>query len=158
NVAQYSTNSGSAQVVLGIPISEWDSVSAVVGIDSNEILSVPGSTPEEFNDYLKAVGRRTFHAWRGQFAWARDTRNDYFMPSRGSYQRVSPELALPGSTVEYYTLEYEYSRYSPLNPSLILRTGVNLGFGDSYGDPIVRDICWTRPTPPTDVNPNPPPP
>ena len=158
NVAQYSTNSGSAQVVLGIPISEWDSVSAVVGIDSNEILSVPGSTPEEFNDYLKAVGRRTFHAWRGQFAWARDTRNDYFMPSRGTYQRVSAELALPGSTVEYYKLEYEYSRYWPLNPSLILRTGVNLGFGDSYGDPIVRDICWTRPTPPTEENPNPPPP
>ena len=26
-------------------------------------------------------GNRTFHAWRTQFGWARDTRNDYFMPS-----------------------------------------------------------------------------
>jgi outer membrane protein insertion porin family len=158
NVAQYSTNSGSAQVVLGIPISEWDSVSANIGIDSNEILSLPGSTPEEFNDYLKAVGRRTFHAWRGQVAWSRDTRNDYFMPSAGTFQRVSAEIALPGSTVEYYKLEYEYSRYWPLNPSLILRTGVNVGYGDSYGSPITRDICWTAPeppVPPTEDNPNP---
>src|SRR5690606_33226543 len=158
NVAQYSTSSGAAQVVLGLPITEWDSVSAMLGIDSNEILSLSGSTPEEFNDYLKAVGRRTFHAWRGQVAWARDTRNDYFMPSRGTYQRISAEVALPGSTVEYYKLEYEYSRYWPLSPSLVLRTGVNLGYGDSYGDPISRDICWTAPqppVPPTEENPNP---
>src|SRR5690606_1919217 len=85
-------------------------------------------------------------------------RNDYFMPSRGTYQRISAEVALPGSTVEYYKLEYEYSRYWPLSPSLVLRTGVNLGYGDSYGDPISRDICWTAPhppVPPTEENPNP---
>ncbi len=158
NVAQYSTSSGSAQVVLGVPITEWDRFSAMLGIDSNEILTAGGNMPDEFNDYLKAVGRRTFHAWRGQLGWARDTRNDYFMPSSGTYQRISAEIALPGSTVEYYKLEYEYSRYWPLSPSLVLRTGVNLGFGDSYGSPITSDICWTRPqppVPPTEENPNP---
>ena len=140
NVAQYSTNSGAAQVVLGLPISEWDSVSAMLGVDNNEILAFPGSTPDEIVDYVAAVGNRTFHAWRGQLAWARDTRNDYFMPSVGMYQRVSAEVALPGSTVEYYKLDYEFSKYWPLSPSLILRTGINVGYGDSYGDPITRVI------------------
>ncbi len=158
NVAQYSTNSGAAQVVMGLPISEWDSVSALFGIDSNEILAFQGSTPDAIVDYINAIGNRTFHAWRGQLAWSRDTRNDYFMPSMGSFQRVSAELTLPGSTAEYYKLEYEYSKYWPLSPSLILRTGLNVGYGDSYGDAISRDLCYTAPTTPTTDNPNPSPP
>ncbi|TAK39506.1 MAG: outer membrane protein assembly factor BamA [Lysobacteraceae bacterium] len=161
NVAQYSTTSREARAILGLPISEWDSVSASFGIDSKEILAFEGSTPDAFVDYIKAIGQRTFHTWRGQFGWARDTRNDYFMPSAGSLQRVTAEIALPGSTAEYYKLEYEYSRYWPLSPALILRTGLNLGYGDSYGSPITRNLCYTAPTPPTPPtteNPNPPPP
>jgi outer membrane protein insertion porin family len=158
NVAQYSTNSGAAQVVMGLPITEWDTVSALVGVDSNEILAFPGSTPDEIIDYIDAIGNRTFHTWRAQLAWARDTRNQYFMPSAGTYQRISGEVALPGSTAEYFKLEYEFSKYWPLSPSLILRTGINVGYGDSYGSPVVRDLCYTPPTPPTTANPTPPPP
>src|SRR3546814_4945271 len=40
--------------------------------------------------------------------WSRDTRNDYFMPSVGALQRASIEATLPGSTAEYYKIEYEY--------------------------------------------------
>lgn len=158
NVVQYSTNNIAAQAVLGLPITEWDSVSAMFGIDSNEILAIEGSTPDEVIDYIKAKGTQTFHTWRGQLAWARDTRNDYFMPNAGTYQRASAEVALPGSTAEYYKLEYEYSRYWPLNSALILRTGVNIGYGDSYGSPVSRNLCYTPPTPPTTTNPTPPPP
>ncbi|HET7656072.1 MAG TPA: outer membrane protein assembly factor BamA [Luteimonas sp.] len=161
NVAQYSTTSREARAILGLPISEWDSVSASFGIDSKQIFAFEGTTPSEFSDYIKAIGTRTFHTWRAQFGWARDTRNDYFMPSVGSLQRVTAEIALPGSTAEYYKLEYEYSRYWMLNQALILRTGFNLGYGDSYGDPITRNLCYTAPTPPTpptEENPNPEPP
>jgi outer membrane protein insertion porin family len=130
----------------------------LVGVDSNEILAFPGSTPDEIIDYIDAIGNRTFHTWRAQLAWARDTRNQYFMPSAGTYQRISGEVALPGSTAEYFKLEYEFSKYWPLSPSLILRTGINVGYGDSYGSPVVRDLCYTPPTPPTTANPTPPPP
>jgi outer membrane protein insertion porin family len=158
NVAQYSTNSASAQAVLGIPISEWDGFSAMFGIDSNEIVPLSGATPEAITDYVKAIGSYTFHSWRTQLAWSRDTRNDYFMPNIGTYQRASIEATLPGSTAQYFKLEYEYSRYWPLSPALVMRTGVNLGYGDSYGQAITRTICYTAPTPPTTTNPNPPPP
>nr|MDQ2702788.1 outer membrane protein assembly factor BamA [Pseudomonadota bacterium] len=156
NVAQYSADNISAQAVLGIPITEWDSVSMMFGIDSNQINPSEGVTPDEVIDYIKAIGARTFHSARTQFLWARDTRNEYFMPSVGSYQRASIEMTLPGSTAEYYKIEYEYSRYWRLNPGLIMRTGVNVGYGDAYMDPITRDLCYTAPTPPTEANPNPP--
>jgi len=139
-VANYSTNSGAFQTFLGLPITEYDSVSALIGIDTNEIL-LSASSPRSFFDYINAIENRTFHAWRTQFGYSRDTRNDYFMPSRGSYHRANIEIAMPGSTAEYYKLEYQYSRYFPLSNAIILLAGINLGYGDSYGNVDYRDLC-----------------
>ena len=144
--AQYSTTSAAAQGILGLPITENDTVSLLFGVDSNEILTFGGSTPRSIIDYIDAVGQRTFHAWRTELGWARDTRNDYFMPTGGTYQRVSAEIALPGSTVEYYKLNYEVSRYWPLSRALVLNTRAELGYGDSYGNAVNRNICFTNPT------------
>lgn len=146
NLASYSSTSRQAQVVAGLPITEFDTVSAALGIDSNQINTFQGSTPQELIDYIDALDQRTFHAWRGELAWARDTRNDYFAPTRGMYQRVSAEVALPGSTVEYYKLNYEISKYWPLSRAIVLNTRAELGYGDSYGDSVTRNICYTAPT------------
>ncbi|MDQ3511920.1 MAG: outer membrane protein assembly factor BamA, partial [Pseudomonadota bacterium] len=62
NTAQFSSTSGVAQMVLGLPITETDSVSAQLGIDSNQIFAFPGTTPVPIVDYIEAVGQRTFHA------------------------------------------------------------------------------------------------
>jgi outer membrane protein insertion porin family len=148
NTAQYSTTSAAAQGVLGLPITENDTVSLLFGIDTNEILTFGGSTPQSIIDYINAVGNRTFHAWRTELGWARDTRNDYFMPTRGTYQRVSTEITLPGSTVEYFKVNYEFSKYWPLSQSLVLNTRAELGYGDSYGSDKVRLLCQVRPSDP----------
>lgn len=140
NVAQYSSNSGAAQAVMGLPITEYDTVSALIGIDTNEILAFPGSTPQEIIDYIDAVGNRTFHAWRAQVGFGRDTRNNAIFPSSGTSQRVTLETTLPGSTVEYFKVEYDFSKFWPLSQSLILNTRLDLGYGDSYGDDFVRTL------------------
>ena len=156
NTASYSTTSGAAQMVLGIPITETDTVSALLGIDSNEILTFPGSTPQVINDYIDALGQRTFHTWRTQIGWARNSVDNTFTPTRGMYQRIAAEVALPGSTVEYYKLTYDISKYWPLSRHLVLNTRAEIGYGDSYGDPSVRNICFIAPTA-TDPNPVPTP-
>ena len=146
NVAQYSTNSGAFQVFLGVPLSESDSISLMLGIDSNEILAFEGSTPTPLVDYVNAVGQRTFHSWRGQIGWGRDTRNNYFTPVMGGTQNISAEITLPGSTVEYFKLQYDVSKYWPLHQSLVVKTALNLGYGDSYGKKFQRNICFTPPS------------
>jgi len=146
NVASYSTNSGAAQVFLGLPLSESDSVSLMFGIDSNEILAFNGSTPPPLVDYISAVGNQTFHSWRAQFGWGRDTRNNYFTPVVGTTQNLSAEITLPGSTVEYYKISYDFAKYWPLSQALVVRTAVNLGYGDSYGNDFTRNLCYTAPT------------
>lgn len=144
NTAQYSSTNAAMQVVLGLPITESDTVSALFGIDRNQIFAWRGSSPESIVDYIDAVGSRTFHAWRTELAWARDSRNDYLQPTRGTLQRVSLETTLPGSTVEYYKLNYEFSKYWPINRHLVLNTRFELGYGDSYGDDISRIVCRSQ--------------
>src|SRR3546814_9465805 len=98
--AQYSSTSAAGQMVLGVPITESDSVSVLFGIDRNEINTFRGFTPDSIVDYIDALDAKTFHSWRSELAWARDTRNDFLQPTRGTLQRVSLETTLPGPTVQ----------------------------------------------------------
>lgn len=153
NTAQYSTTSAAAQAVLGVPLTENDSISLVFGIDRNQILAFPGSSPASIVDYVDAVGQSTFHAWRAELGWARDTRNDFFTPTYGTYQRLSAEITLPGSTAEYFKLNYEFSKYWPLNRLMVLNTRFQLGYGDSYGSDFERNVCFQNlPAPVDDDN------
>src|SRR5690606_2549067 len=37
----------------------------------------------------------------------------------------------------------EFSKYWPISRALVLNTRAEIGYGDSYGDPVVRDLCFT---------------
>lgn len=139
NVAQYSTTTGLGQVVLGLPINEFDTVTAMLGIDSNEILFY-STTPESIQDYIHALGQRTFHAWRGEIGWGRNSLNHALTPTAGMQQRIWLEATLPGSTVEYYKLQYNISKFWPLSRHFVLNTRAELGYGDSYGKDFSRVI------------------
>ena len=112
---RYSSTSAAGQVVFGVPLTENDSISVVFGIDRNQILAYPGASPQSVVDYIDAFGKSTFHSWRTELGWARDTRNDFYAPSYGTYQRASAEITLPGSTAEYYKLNYESVSYTHLD-------------------------------------------
>ncbi|GAB3353864.1 outer membrane protein assembly factor BamA [Lysobacter tyrosinilyticus] len=140
--AQYNSSSGAAQVMLGLPITETDTVSGMFGIDTNQIVD-SGSTPEPIRDYLNALNARTFHAWRAELGWSRNSLDNLLTPTRGMQQRVWLETTLPGSTVEYYKLQYNISKFWPLSRHLVLNTRADLGYGDSYGNPTSRNVCFT---------------
>ena len=140
NVANYSSDSGALSAVFGIPLTETDTIGVSLGVDFNTINVFPGATPQPLVDYIDALDRRTFHAWRTELSWARDSRNAYFNPTYGTYQRVAAEITLPGSTVEYYKLYYQFAKYWPLNRHLILLTSAELGYGDNYDDTRTRDL------------------
>ncbi|PIV32900.1 MAG: outer membrane protein assembly factor BamA [Lysobacterales bacterium CG02_land_8_20_14_3_00_62_12] len=65
--------------------------------------------------------------------WARDSRNKFFAPTAGSFQRVFGEIALPGSDFQYWKLNYEYAHYFPLNKRYSILTRAEVGYGDGYG-------------------------
>jgi len=75
----------------------------------------------------------TINTWSWQAGWARDTRNDFLLPTRGTYHRINAEIALPGSDLEFYRLSYDYEQYIPIRRWLVMKIGASLGYGDSYG-------------------------
>ena len=73
------------------------------------------------------------NAWRARASWSRDTRNDYLLPTRGTYHRLGAEIVLPGSDLEYYKLQYQFEHFKPLASWLVLKVSTDIGYGDSYG-------------------------
>jgi outer membrane protein insertion porin family len=135
NLATYLTNSDAFDMYLGIPITEADTINAQLGVSKTGVDTVPGLTPKEFIDYIDNLGHHTFHTWEATFSWAHDTRNRYWNPTRGSLQQVSFDFALPGSTVEYYTLFYRYGQYLPITHALTFYGHFTLGYGDTWRTP-----------------------
>jgi len=85
----------------------------------------------------------TINAWTARLGWAVDTRNDFLLPTRGMLNRLQAEIALPGSDLEYYRLSYDFEWYLPLTRWAVLKTGVSLGYGDSYGE-THDQTCYQR--------------
>ncbi len=156
NLADYLSNTGAFSTYIGLPVSEIDSVVLQLGISStkiitsfnteeldangNPILDANGNpiyvnsvySPQPIIDYIQSLGHATFHEWSTQVSWAHDTRNKFFNPTHGSFQQFSAEVALPGSTVEYYKLIYKYAQYIPITQGLTLEGSSTIGYGNTY--------------------------
>jgi outer membrane protein insertion porin family len=128
--------------VLGLPITESDTVSALFGIDSNEILTFHGRrrnrssiTSTRWQPHVPRLAQAT--------GWARDTRNDYFTAHRGTYQRFSAEsrCRLDRRVLQ---AQLQFSKFWPLSRALVLNTARELGYGDSYGERSQRHLLTAR--------------
>lgn len=134
NLASYYSNTDAFNIYLGFPITESDTINAQVGYSRTGI--VPSFyTPQSIIDYIDNLGHRTFHTVNSSFSWAHDTRNRYWNPTRGSLQTASLEVTLPGSTVEYYKINYSYAQYLRITDKLTFYGHLTLGYGDTYNDP-----------------------
>ncbi|MFO1505735.1 MAG: outer membrane protein assembly factor BamA [Lysobacterales bacterium] len=135
NIASFLTSSDGFDIYLGLPITENDTLNTQIGIDKTKISTIPGFTPQSIVNYIDNLGHYTFHSWSTQFSWAHDTRNKFWNPTRGSLQALTLDVNLPGSTLEYYKVQYQFSHYTPLTDKLTLYGKVGLGWGDTYSQP-----------------------
>lgn len=133
NIANYLYSVRSFSSQFGIPISETGTISLGLGVGSNTIDTGPG-TPDALVDYINTLGNRTIHSWTGSLSWGRDTRDRYFLPTRGGSQYLSAEVALPGSTVELYKLSYQLDHYWRMPYGFVLYSAGGVSYGDTYGD------------------------
>lgn len=131
--ANYATSNRSFSTYLGIPVSETDGVRVGLGISSNKVSLIPGYSPQVLLDYQNEIGNKTIHSWTGTLGWNHDTRNDYWAPTRGGLASVSTDVALPGSTVQYWKLTTELNHYWPIGKGFVLYLDGQLGYGKTYG-------------------------
>lgn len=93
----------------------------------------PLSASLDFNgDGVLDPSEREFDTYDITLSWARDSRDHFLNPTRGSVQRLAVEASLPGSSREYYKLFYRYAKYFPIWGDLVFSFHGDLGYGDAY--------------------------
>lgn len=129
DTAAYILNANSAGVLYKIPIAEINTMSLGLSFEQLELKSTSG-TPKSFADVI------TEHPQANNLVvttgLSKDTRDDFFFPTRGQTQSISLEAALPGSDLGYYKLSFQGSHYQPVGDKLTIKSTFGLGYGDGY--------------------------
>lgn len=160
NISSFSTSQAAGGVNFGFPLSEVDYLRFGLGaqrIDINlrggSCLIDPDADPEDPDNFEFCIpanrplaitldenldGRltpdeRQITTYRMDGTWSRDSRNHYLNPTDGSLHRLGAEVALPGSTREFYRLNYRFRKYWPIgNSGMAFSLKGDLAYGDSY--------------------------
>lgn len=131
NLADYDLDQIGAGMTFGIPTSEFTRVNVGFNAEQTDFMAGP-SASQEVTEFEKDVGER-FITLLATAAWAKDSRNSRFLPTRGSLSRLSAEIALPGSELSYYKLFARHQRLFPLAREFVLLLEGEVGYGDGYG-------------------------
>jgi outer membrane protein insertion porin family len=139
--ADYTTDDTGIGLSFGYPISDESRVSTNFAIQ-NVNLKTAASVPSYIGDFLVSEGlSRTardadFVEYKVGAAYSFDTLNKAFLPTAGTRHRVSFDLSIPGSDLEYYTASYLGETYVPVLDAedVSLKFKTRLGYGDGFGD------------------------
>ena len=132
DVSDYQMSKVGANMTLGYPLDEDSNISGTIGYEKVGIDL--GSSPiREIIKYVDNYGD-SYNEFLGSVAWNRNRLNNTLMPTDGTYQRAGLDVALPGSTLDYYKLGYKGDIYWPIGQKgYAVHLGTNLGYGDGYG-------------------------
>ncbi len=131
DLTDYATDEISAGLDYGMPLNEYDRLGGEIEISNTSIKT--GDTPsQEVLDFIDDEGDE-FNLLKTGASWSHDTRNRAYFPSRGVLQRLSGEIAVPGSELNFYKVEYSHKLFVPLTRRHTLLLGGRLGYGDAYG-------------------------
>jgi len=140
NLADYDLDRIGAGMTFGIPVSEFTRVNVGFNVEQTDFLAGPSASEEVREFHQENDGR--FVTVLMTSAWAKDSRNSRFLPTRGSLSRLSGEAAIPGSDLKYYKLFARHQRLFPLSEDFVFVLDGELGYGDGYGS--TRELPLTE--------------
>jgi len=130
-VVKYEVDASGAGVRYKIPISETNHLN--LGFELEDLtLKEVSETPDEIK--LVIDEKPSGYNLVSTVGVSRDSRDDFFFPTRGLQRSMSLEMAVPGSEYEYYKFNFHNAVYIPLSESLTAKASLTLGFGGGYGD------------------------
>jgi len=159
NISTFTSSEWALGMNFGIPVTEVDYLRSGLGYRDSQLnigsftcievnpdnpllcdefglVPSPGDPLSHSLDFngngIVEVDEREFGVIDWTISWTRDSRNHFLNPSRGSAQSLTLQMAIPGSTREFYKLYYRGAKYWPIWGGLVFAVKGNLGYGDSY--------------------------
>ncbi len=131
DTAAYTADSQGVGVFFGIPLSEDNKID--VGADVEKIdLHTNTSSAQIAQDFVAKFGSSNT-ILKTTLGWSHDSLDSLLLPTSGSLQRLSAEISVPGTDIEYYKLTYLAGRYWPLSETFTFKAKGELGYGNGYG-------------------------
>lgn len=127
----YSVDSFGAGFSFGYPISETSSVSYGLTVQNDKI-KTGNASAEEVYDFVEKNGSNYLN-YKLNLGWGKSTLNRGLLPTRGASQTASLQVAIPGSDLTFYKIDYSAQYFKPITDNYILRLHTDLGYGDGYG-------------------------
>ena len=113
----------------GNPVYQTDNDGKPVLDANNKPIPVYTLVPDNDKSYGNAF-EGDFLTYNLNLSWAYNTLNRPVFPTKGMYHRVSLDVAVPGSDVEYQKLSYDTQAFFPLGEKFVFRTYGKLGYGN----------------------------
>mgnify|MGYP000094099865 CR=1 FL=1 len=133
DVNDFQTDSYSANINYGIPLSEYSTLRLGYGISHVDLLLSSINPSIEASNFVNDYGD-TYDNFLLNASYTHDTRNRTVFATRGSSQTVAMNLSTPGSDLEFYKLSYLTKFYFGLTDNLTLLMRSNLAYGNGYGE------------------------
>ena len=139
--ADYTTDETGIGLSFGYPVSEKARFNTNFSVQ-NVNLKTAATVPTYIDTFLVSEGVASgtrdadFVEFKTGVSYSFDTLNKAFLPTDGSRHRVSFDISVPGSDLEYYTAAYQGEVYIPVADAndVSLQFKSRLGYGDGYGD------------------------
>lgn len=130
SLGRYITKTVGGGIRFGVPVTEKDTITYGLAYEDTAITTFADS-PLFYTNYVNTFGTKN-DALIASAGWTRDERDSLIYPTKGTLQRAFGEVGLPGPSLEYYKLNYQYQRYFPLSRHNTLMINSEVGWGDGY--------------------------
>ncbi len=151
--SDFETDTGTLAADYGWPISEFQSVRMGLAFQRSDLLTDPNGSAREAVEWVRNNGNTytqnadygvppisyeyygtKFDTWSLSLGWAYDSRNRTIFADRGARHRLNLSYTLPGSDVEFYTVNYDYLQFLPISRWFTLLFNAEVGYGFDIGD------------------------
>ncbi len=138
NLGSVDFESLGGSVRFGVPFTEFDTVFMGLGVEATKIgitpcqyLGDPNCSPPTYINYVNQFGTQPT-TLLGTIGWARDSRDNLLVPTRGRLVSANGEVGLPGLDIQYYRIILQAQQYIPLFSWLTTGIYGFLGYGNGY--------------------------
>ena len=127
----FNLNIIGGNLTYGIPLSEYSTLRAGVGIEDTALSTFPNSST---NILQFAVENGTrYMTYELRTGLTRDTRNRVFFADRGTLNQLDLDVTTPGSDLQYFRASYRHQQYVPLLFDSFIEFNGRVGLLDAYG-------------------------
>ncbi len=126
-LGNFRTVTNGAGVRFGLPLTEDVTLQAGLTAENTNVNTFPDS-PKRYLDFVNTFGPSNTAVF-ALLGLAVDRRDSRIYTTRGSFQRGSIEVTVPGSELQYYRTSYLAQYFVPLSRDLTLQLTGDVGIG-----------------------------